>query len=179
MSQNRRVYISFKDALLGDILQYCLKSLGTLLNKLAELSNEQQGVFMTIILQCLKVANSCVCFDFAAKFDETLENPSYNQMPLAWSAIIINETLLQPIFDIAFKFRSEEHQIQALQFIGELCNCRVTFFKDLVERQNYYRWLVPKMLFAIRHVSNSAATYKECLVAFSKYMVNNALFYYS
>ena len=74
---------------------------------------------MAIILQCIKVASSCFSFDFLGRFDETSENPPYNQMPLAWSSMILNESLMQPVFDIAFSLSSEEHQIYVIELANK------------------------------------------------------------
>jgi len=114
LSQNRRVSMSFKDILLGEILTFSLKSCGSLVTQFSSSPPGNQIAILDLLLYCLKTINGCFNFDFAGRFDDTLENVAFNQMPLTWSTILMNETLLQPIFDIVFTIRSEEHQVYVL-----------------------------------------------------------------
>jgi len=110
LGQNRRVSMHFKDAALGEILLYSLKSLSPILNQALIISNEQQPA-LELLLQCLRVISDCFLFDFAIRFDETAEGTICNQMPSAWAPIIGNDSLLNPVFDVIFKLKSELHQI--------------------------------------------------------------------
>jgi hypothetical protein len=99
----------FKDVALGEILLYSLKLLSQILNQVLALPNEQS--LLELLLQCLKVISDCFLFDFAAQFDETTETTTCNQMPTAWTPIIGNNSLLNPVFDVMLKVKSESHQI--------------------------------------------------------------------
>ena len=103
--------MSFKDTILGEILTYCLKATKELFLQMSSLQPEQKQMMLGLLLQCLKVTNSCVSFDFAGRFDDTLDNLTFNQMPLTWSSVLLNTDLLQVIFDIAFTIASQEHQV--------------------------------------------------------------------
>ena len=98
-------------------MKYCLKSAGSILTQLSTLPADQHPPMLTLLLQCLKVIHGCMTFDFAARFDETEENVANNPVPVTWSAIFLNDTMLQPIFDVVFNIRSEEHQILVIIFI--------------------------------------------------------------
>ena len=103
--------MSFRDVALGEILTYSLKFSATVFSQLASTPVGQQTPLLELLLHALKVINGCMTFDFAGRFDDTLENVAFNQMPLTWSTILLNNTLLQPIFDLLFSVRSEEHQV--------------------------------------------------------------------
>ncbi len=103
--------MQFKDGPLGEILTYSLKSVGSLFTQLSTLPSDQHPPMLALLLQCLKVVNGCFTFDFAGRFDDTLENIAFNQMPLTWSTILLNDSLLQPIFEVALNIRNEDHQV--------------------------------------------------------------------
>lgn len=103
--------MSFKDLILGEIITYCLKTLNTYYVQLASTPPEAQSSLLDLIYQAMKAIHSGLVFDFAGRFDDTLENPPYNLMPLAWVPILTNTTMLQTIVDITVNVRNEEHQI--------------------------------------------------------------------
>ena len=111
LCQSRRTSISFRDNYLGGILLYSLKSLASILEQLLPLPKAQRQSALELLLQCLKVVSGCFTYDFACRFDDTLDNFPYNQMPLSWNSILGNDTLIQPIFDVMFKVKSEDHQL--------------------------------------------------------------------
>ncbi len=163
--------MSFKDLILGEILTFSLKAVGTVMSQLGTTPTERQGPAMDLLLQALKVIYSCMTFDFAGRYDDSMESPPFNQMPLAWSSVILNDALMQPIFDIVFNTRSEAHQIVALKIVGELCNCRIAFFRDDDQKKRYYSWLLPKLMHAMETFVKVRGAYRECLIAFAKYTV--------
>lgn len=118
LGQNKRVSMHFKDTALGEILLFSLKSLGSILGQMQTMVNEQQSG-LEMLLQCLKVVKDCFTFDFAGRFDDTLENSSYNQMPSSWSSIVGNSSLLNPVFDVMFKVKLESHQILVAKYLTE------------------------------------------------------------
>eukprot|EP00826_Nyctotherus_ovalis_P014966 TRINITY_DN14218_c0_g1_i3.p1 TRINITY_DN14218_c0_g1~~TRINITY_DN14218_c0_g1_i3.p1 ORF type:complete len:225 (-),score=51.67 TRINITY_DN14218_c0_g1_i3:682-1356(-) len=118
LGQNKRVSMHFKDAALGEILLFSLKSLRSMLGQMQTMLNEQQSG-LEMLLQCLKVIKDSLTFDFAGRFDDTLENFSFNQMPGSWSSIIGNSSLLDPVFDVMFKSKLESHQILVAEHLTE------------------------------------------------------------
>jgi hypothetical protein len=75
---------------------------------------EEQGTLSTLLMQCLGVINSALNFDFAGTLEEAIEDAAYAQMPLSWADLMLNTTLLQPVFAVALRISSEAHKLQAI-----------------------------------------------------------------
>jgi hypothetical protein len=75
-TQSRRISINFRDSYLYSIFELGLKSLR---------SSQEKGIrgdakVIQLISMCLNLIHQCLTYDFSASLDETLEEPSSNQV---------------------------------------------------------------------------------------------------
>ncbi len=173
--QNLNVTADFQDLTLGEILTFSLKAVGTVMSQLGMTPAERQGPTMDLLLHALKATRSCMTFDFADCHDDSTEDLPFSQMPSDWSSVLLNEALMQPIFDVVFNTRSEAHQIAALKVVCELCGCCFIFFRNDDKQKHYCSWLLPRLMHAMETFVKVPVVYRECLVAFAKYTGNFGL----